>query len=90
MASDFDRAVEQVPEEQRRLLEKMAEIGLVRSFRWQDGGGAAVRLTPSGGKFLALVKAIAAPEPCRRLARLLALDALAEEQIALGGFVAEE
>jgi hypothetical protein len=91
MAKDsFDEAVSHVPEEQRRLLEKMMELKLVTSFAWSDKTGQhRVVYTPKGRDFLKLIDAVSAPEPDRRQARLLALDALAVGGFAFGGFKKE-
>jgi hypothetical protein len=75
----FDEAVEHTPEEHKRLLEKMMELGLIISFASNDTTGKTLTTyTPKGLEFIRLVKAVSAPEPSLRLARLFALEALAE------------
>jgi hypothetical protein len=85
--SAFNKILEDVPDEQRRLLEQMLMLGLVAQFVWNDTTGAwAIQYTPEGQEFVRLIKAVSAPEPHLRLARLLALDGISDGGICLGGF----
>jgi len=79
MARDsLDRALDLVPNEQRRLLVRMMELGLVNTISSNDKTGrGVVYYTPKGLKFIKLVEAIVfSTEPSLRQARLIALTAL--------------
>ena len=85
MPKDFTEMFKQIPEEQRRLLERMMETGLVSSFGHNDKGWAVI-YTPRGKRLLGILKSISAEEPNQRLARIIALDMLAHTEGAFGGF----
>jgi hypothetical protein len=78
MARDpFDEALVHVPDEQRRLLERMMELGLVTRIVMDDKSGrGVVDYTPKGRDFIELVEAVCSTKPSRRQARLMALCAL--------------
>ena len=90
MPKDFSQVLQQVPEEQRRVLERMAKLGLATGFAWSDETGQwAIDWTPSGRHFLALVRAVTSENRDYREASLLALDMLAAGKAVIGGFARE-
>jgi hypothetical protein len=87
MPDDFSHVIEQVPEEQRRVLERMMGLGLVVKFGWNDSTKLwFIRYTPSGKKFLRLVHAVVSPDTSHREASLIALDLLADDKGGISGF----
>jgi hypothetical protein len=86
MPDEFGEVFDDVPSEQRRILERMVERRLVRSFAYVDGTAKArVVYTEAGREFLRLVREVTSQEPKHRLATLVALGALSEDAIVLGG-----
>lgn len=76
-----------VPEEQQRLLERMIELKLVKRFGWNETTRVgAVVFTAQGKQFLNLVRRVSAYDPSRNVARLLALDMLADGKLVFGSF----
>ena len=79
--------LDQVPEEQRKVLEKMMALGLVKEFGASDATGVSgVLYTRAGRDFLNLIKAVTAVELSTRTASAIALHELAEGTIVFPGF----
>jgi hypothetical protein len=87
---DFSHILNQVPDEQRHVLERMVALRLVSEFGWNDTTKFwAIRYTPKGAGFLRLLRAITSPEPDHREASLIAIDLLADGKGAICGFSQE-
>jgi hypothetical protein len=91
MPGNFEEMIRQIPDEQRQLLERMMELGLVKSFGTNKRTGQwAVIYTKTGRGFLDLVrKVVASRDSSRRLSRLAALDMLADGEGTFCGFAEE-
>jgi hypothetical protein len=83
----LNEVIKDVPEEQQRLLERMIKLKLVRRFGWNETTRVGVVVfTAKGKQFLNLVRRVSAADPSRNVARLLALDILADGKLVFGGF----
>jgi hypothetical protein len=85
MPQDLETMLKQVPDEQRKVLERMMGLGLVQSFGTSDKGWAVI-YTKKGRDFLDTVKAVAESDDEHRIARIVALEMLANSHGAFGGF----
>lgn len=86
MKKNFSQVIQQIPEEQKRVLERMMRLKLVNQFGSVDTTGASIVIyTPEGKAFLDTIVAVVSQESEFREASLIALDLLARGKPGFGG-----
>jgi len=77
--NEFEKIIQQVPAQQRRLLDQMVKARLVAWFAFDEKAKRwAIRYTPAGFAFLRTFLAVTDTEPDKRIAMFIALDQVAE------------